>query len=42
MRALRLINRAIIIPNFILKIKSNMVALKESEPPGHGHYPFFS
>ena len=24
----------------LLKTELNMVALEESEPPGHGHYPF--
>ena len=42
MRAMRLIdNRAIIIPNFILVIELNMVALEQTEPLGHGNYPFY-
>ena len=41
-RALRLINnRAITIPNFVLVIQLNMVALQQSKPPGHGYYPFY-
>ena len=32
----------IIIPNFTLVIELNMAALKQCEPPGHGHYLFSS
>ena len=40
MRALRLIDGTIIIPISILVVELNTVALKQSEPPGHGHYQF--
>ena len=40
MRALRLIDGTIIIPNFILETELNTMALEESEPLGHGHYQF--
>ena len=40
MRALGSIDKTIIIPNFILKTELNMEAFEESEPLGHGYYPF--